>query len=411
MKLQLLSLDVKKDFPILQKKIHGKPLAYLDNAASSLTPEQVLEAMNQYYREYKSNVHRGIYQFSELATQQYEEAHAVTARFINAQPEEIIFTRNTTESLNLLAHSLTRNLQPGDEIVLSEIEHHSNLVPWQLAAKEKNLLVKYIKVTGEGRLDLQHARSIINKKTKVVSLVHISNLLGTINPIQEIAALAHQHAALCIVDAAQSISHMPINVKQLDCDFLAFSSHKMLGPTGIGVLYGKKSLLQHLPPFLTGGGTISEVTYHNTIFRESPVKFEAGTPAIAEAIGLAAAIHHLQEIGIQNIQEYTASLTAYALQQLSTLKNIEIYGPQNPKERGPIISFSLRGIHAHDVAAILDKEGVCIRAGHMCVMPFVKNHLKQQGVCRASFSIYNTPDDINQLVTALHKAQEVFHYD
>ena len=240
MKLQLLNLDVKKDFPILQKKVHGKPLAYLDNAASSLTPEQVIEAMNQYYREYRSNVHRGIYQFSELATEKYEQAHTAAARFINARPEEVIFTRNTTESLNLLAYSLTRNLQPGDEVILTEMEHHSNLVPWQLAAKEKELVVKYIKVTEEGKLDLQHAAGIISKKTKIVSLVHISNLLGTINPVKEIAALAHQRAALCIIDAAQSISHVPIDVQQLDCDFLAFSAHKTLGPTGISFLYSSQ---------------------------------------------------------------------------------------------------------------------------------------------------------------------------
>lgn len=410
MKLQIMQRDVKNDFPILQKKIHGKPLAYLDNAASSLTPEQVLEAMHQYYREFRSNVHRGVYQFSELATEKYEEAHAIVAEFIHAHPGEIIFTRNTTESLNLLASCLTRNLQAGDEIVLTELEHHSNLVPWQLAAKEKQLVVKYIRIAEDGIPDVQHAASIITPKTKIVSLVHMSNLLGSISPVKEIAALAHQHDALCMVDAAQSISHMPIDVQGLDCDFLAFSGHKMFGPTGIGVLYGKKHLLAHLQPFLTGGGTVAEVTYEQTKFREPPARFEAGTPAIAEAIGLAAAIRYLQHLDMQRVQEYTAALTEYALQQLSAVKGIEIYGPRNTGERGPLISFNLQGIHAHDVAAILDKEGVCIRAGHMCVMPFVQQRLQQQSVCRASFHIYNTKEDVDQLIAALHKAREVFNH-
>src|SRR3989344_7002490 len=288
-RLLLNPQQVRKDFPILEKKMNGKQLVYLDNAASSLTPQQVLNAMNKYYQEYRANVHRGIYEFSEKATEEYENAHEIVADFINASPEEIIFTRNTTESLNLLAYTLTQQLEKDDEIVLTEMEHHSNIVPWQLAANKKGLKLKFIKVTEEGNLDMQHAASIINKKTKILSVMHVSNVLGTINPVKELGKLAHKNSAIFIVDAAQSIPHMPIDVKAIDADFMAFSGHKMLGPTGIGVLYGKKHLLEKLPPFLTGGGTISEVTFQQTRFREPPARYEAGTPPIAEAIGLAAA--------------------------------------------------------------------------------------------------------------------------
>ena len=405
-RLLLNPQQVRKDFPILEKKMNGKQLVYLDNAASSLTPQQVLNAMNKYYQEFRANVHRGIYEFSEKATEEYENAHKIVADFINASPEEIIFTRNTTESLNLLAYTLTQQLEKDDEIVLTEMEHHSNIVPWQLAAK-KDLKLKFIKVTEEGNLDMQHAASIINKKTKILSVMHVSNVLGTINPVKELGRLAHKNSAIFIVDAAQSIPHMPIDVKAIDADFLAFSGHKMLGPTGIGVLYGKKHLLEKLPPFLTGGGTISEVTFQQTRFREPPARYEAGTPPIAEAIGLAAAIKYLNSIGMENIHEYTSSLTSIALEEIKKIKNIEIHALQ-AEEKAAVLSFNLPGIHPHDVAAILDKEGIAIRAGHMCCMPLVKQVLKQDSVCRASFHIYNTKDDIYKLIEGIKKAKEVF---
>ena len=401
-------MNIKKDFPILKTKMNNKRLIYLDNAASSLTPEQVLKATNQYYHEYRTNVHRTIYSIGEKATAKFEEARGKVAKFINAKPEEIIFTRNTTESMNLLAYSLSSQLHNNDEVVLTEMEHHSSLVPWQQMSKRHNFKLNFIRVNKEGKLDLEHASSLINENTKVVSVVHMSNLLGTINPLDYIEKLTHKYNAIFIVDAAQSAPHLQIDVKKSNIDFMAFSGHKMLGPTGIGVLYGKKELLESLQPFQMGGGTISEVSYLNTIFTEPPLRFEAGTPNIPGAIGLGAAIDYLEKLKMKYIQQHTESLTQYALKELSKIKDIEIYGPKNIKEHGPVVSFNIQGIHPHDAAAVLDKEGIAVRAGHMCVMPLVKQVLKKDAVCRASFYIYNTKEDINSLVKGLKKVQEKF---
>ena len=398
----------KTDFPILKRRINNHPLVYLDSAASSLTPEPVLKAMQQYYQGYRANVHRAVYQISEEATEKFEGARKKLSSFINSYPEEIIFTRNATEALNLLAYSLSSKLSKKDEVVLTEMEHHSNLVPWQQMSKKHGFRLSFIKVDKEGKLNLKHAKSLINKNTKILSFTHMSNLLGTINPVSKLAELAHRNNSIVILDAAQSIPHIPIDVKKLKIDFMAFSGHKMLGPTGVGCLYGKKELLEKLQPFQYGGGMISEVSFNNTLFTEPPLKFEAGTPDIAGVIGLSAAIDYLQKIKMSNIQSHTESLTQYALKQMSGIPGIEIYGPKSIKERGGIISFNLDNIHPHDVASVLDKEGIAIRAGHMCAMPLVKQILKKDAVCRASFYIYNTKDDIDALVRGLKKVRQVF---
>jgi len=409
MKAQIIHLTkMKQDFPVLQRKIHGKPLTYLDSAASSLTPQQVVEAMNKYYNEYRANVHRGIYQLSEEATEAYDHAHAVVASFIHAFPEEIIFTRSATESLNLLAYSLTKSFRKGDEVVLTQMEHHSNLVPWQQIAKEKGFSIKYIQVKLDGTLDYEHAKKVITSKTKIVSATYMSNVLGTINDVKRLTKLAHDKKALMIVDAAQAIPHFSVNVRELDVDFLAFSGHKMLGPTGIGVLYGKKQILEKMHPFQYGGGMIKQVTFKDTIFNDLPYKFEAGTPAIAEAIGLAKAVEYLQEKGMNSIREHEKELTAYALRKLQEIPNLILYGPQNPELQGGVISFNLSNIHPHDVAALLDKQGIAVRAGHMCAMPLNKEVLKVNSVCRISFYIYNTKEDIDAAVKALHSVEKVF---
>tara|TARA_Y100000034_G_scaffold134545_1_gene203261 strand:- start:513 stop:1697 length:1185 start_codon:yes stop_codon:yes gene_type:complete len=384
-----------EDFPILKNTI------YLDSSATSLTPLPVINAINQYYKEYNANVHRGIYKISEKATKEFELARQKVASFINANYNEIIFTKNTTESLNLLAYNLTKNLQEGDEILLTQMEHHSNLVPWQQLAKEKKLKLNYVDVKNF-KLDLEDFKNKLNSKTKIVSLAHISNVLGCINPIKEISKLAHENNALVVVDAAQSIPHIKIDVEDLDCDFLAFSGHKLFGPTGIGVLYGKERLLENLPPFLYGGEMIKSVGFNETTFNDLPHKFEAGTPPIAQAIGLGKAIEYLQSLG--NIEEYENYLTNYTLEKLKTIPGIKIYS----SGESSVISFNLENIHAHDVSAILDRENIAIRAGHMCAMPLVKEVLKTQAVCRVSLSFYNTTEEIDKLITALKKVKEVF---
>ena len=406
---QLFNVEnVRKDFTILKQKVRNKPLIYLDNGATSLTSDSVVKAMQTYYQEYRANVHRGIHALSEKATLAYEEAKQKVADFIHADFEEIIFTKGTTESLNLLAYTLGKKLQKGDEILLSEMEHHSNIVPWQQQAKERGAVIKYIKINEEGELDMQHLQESITKKTKIVSLVHMSNVLGTINDVKEIGKLVHVHGALLIVDGAQSIPHFPIDVKDLDCDFLAFSGHKMTGPTGIGVLYGKRKLLETLDPFLYGGDMISEVSFAHAVWNDLPWKFEAGTPQIAEAIGLGNAVDYLQEIGMDNIREHEESLTSYALTELNKIPGVVVYGPNNAQQRGSVFSFNVAGIHPHDMATILDREGIAIRAGHMCAMPLVTEILKLPSVCRASLYFYNTTEEIDALAKGIKKAKEIF---
>ncbi len=389
-----ITLDLKQDFPIL------KNIIYLDSASTTQKPTAVINAIKKYYEEDNANVHRGVYKLSLKATMAYEKAHEVVAKFIGAQFEEVIFTKGTTESLNLLAYSLGKTLKAGDEIVLTEMEHHSNLVPWQQLAKEKGLILKFIPITSDFRLDMRKARELITSKTRIVSVTHVSNVLGTINPVKELAALAHEVGAVMIVDAAQSVPHMPINVKELNCDFLAFSGHKMCGPTGIGVLYGKKELLEKMDPFLYGGDMIKEVTFEKSTWNDLPWKFEAGTPNIAGAIGLAAAINYLQKIGMEKIQQHEQELTRYALQQLSSLPGLTLIGPASAEERGAVFSFTVEGMHPHDVSELLDQANICVRGGHHCAMP-LHQKLEIPGSVRASLYFYNTGGDIEALLTAL----------
>jgi len=395
------------DFPLLARCINGKRIVYLDNGATSQKPDTVISAMNHFYTQDNANVHRGIHQLSQRATMEYENAHQVVADFIGASFEEIIFTRGTTESLNFLAEALTKNLQPGDEIVLSQMEHHSNLVPWLQQAKERKLGIRYIPITKDYHLDMEQAQKIITPKTKIVSITHMSNVLGTINDIPTLAKLAHKVGAVLIVDAAQSVPHLTIDVHDLGCDFLVFSGHKMYGPTGIGVLYGKKRLLEQLNPFQYGGGMIREVTFEYATWNDLPWKFEAGTPPIAEAIGLSAAVGYLTAQGMQHLKEHEQQLTQYTLQKLSEIQGLTIVGPGTTKHRGPVISFTLQGLNPHDVSELLDREGIAVRGGHHCAMPLL-NLLGLEGVTRVSLAIYNTKDDIDQLFEAIHKAVRIF---
>ena len=398
---------IREDFPILKQTVNNKLLAYLDNSATSQKPQAVIDSITQYYKEYNSNVHRSIHKLSELATLKYEEAHKKIAEFIGASFEEIIFTRGTTEGLNLLAYSLSHQLKTGDEIVLTQMEHHSNIVPWQQIAKQKGLVLRFIPINDDMRLDIAAAKKIITSKTKIVSITHMSNVFGTINPVTELAEIAHKNSALFIVDGAQSIPHMPINVKSLNCDFFVCSGHKMFGPTGIGFLYGKKHLLEAMNPFLYGGDMIAEVSFENSTWNELPWKFEAGTPNIAGAIGLGIAVDYINNIGINNIMEYEKQLTAYAINKLKKIKGIHIYGPQDSNERGSVISFTIDGIHPHDIATLLDREGIAIRGGHHCAMPLM-SLLGISGTARISLAFYNTFNEIDTLIVGIKKAQEVF---
>jgi cysteine desulfurase/selenocysteine lyase len=401
--------DIQKDFPSL----HAMGMrAYLDSAASSLTPSAVIDAMNAYYKNFRSNVHRGMYKTAGEATQHYEAVRGVVAKFLNASlPEEIVFTKGTTESLNLLATSLGRTFGPGDEVVLSEMEHHANLVPWQEAAKRHGFVLKFIPITSEFHLDMDAARALITSKTKAVSIVHASNVLGTINPAKELAALAHAVGAVLILDAAQSVPHMKIDVRDLDCDFLAFSAHKAYGPTGVGVLYGKKALLEKMEPAQYGGDMIREVKYEGSTWNDAPMKFEAGTPNIAGVIGLGAAIQYLEAIGMDAAEAHDLELTAYALEKLSAIPGVRIVGPASvPGTKGTgmdrigVISFEVAGAHPHDLATLFDREGVAVRGGHHCAMPLM-GKLGLTGTCRASFGIYNGKEDVDALAEAIEKAK------
>lgn len=406
---QLLNLkDIRKEFPILCTKVHEKKLIYLDNAATTQKPNQVISSITDFYTKYNSNVHRGIHKLSEMATLQFELAHKTVSKFINADFEEIVFTSGTTESLNLLANSLGSELNSNDEVVLTIMEHHSNLIPWQQMSKKIGFKLKFIGITSDGKLDMNQAKNLITKNTKIVSIVHVSNAIGTINPIKELIDLAHNVGAVSIIDAAQSVPHMTIDVKKLDCDFLVFSGHKMLGPTGIGVLYGKKTLLENMQPFLYGGNMIREVKLETSTWADLPEKFEAGTPNISGAIGLAAAITYLTRIGMNSIESYEKELLNYASEQLSTIKGITIYGPKD--ERSCVLSFNVEGIHSHDISTLLDREGVAVRGGHHCAMPLMKV-LDLTGTVRASFYFYNTFEEVDELVKAIIQARKVFGYD
>ncbi len=378
--------------------------AYLDSAASSLTPTPVVEAMNDYYQNFRANVHRGMYKTAGEATERYEAVRGVVAKFLNAaSSEEIVFTKGTTESLNLLATSLSRTFGPGDEVVLTEMEHHANVVPWQEAAKRHGFVLKFIPLTSAYALDMEAARALITPKTKAVSIAHASNALGTVNPVKDLAMLARAVGAVLILDAAQSVAHLKIDVRQLDCDFLAFSAHKAYGPTGVGVLYGKKALLEKMEPAQYGGDMIREVTYETSTWNDAPMKFEAGTPNIAGVIGLGAAIQYLEAIGMDVVETRDRALTTYALEKLSAIPGVRIVGPV-AGERIGVVSFEMDGAHPHDLATLLDREGVAVRGGHHCAMPLMRK-LGMTGTCRASFGVYSGNEDADALVEALKKAK------
>lgn len=398
--------DIRKQFPILEQKVNGHDLVYLDSAATSQKPLPVIEAITKYYREYNSNVHRGVHTLGTKATDGYENAREKVRQFINAKStQEIIFTRGTTTALNIVAASYGRaNLEEGDEIVISHMEHHANVIPWQQVAKETGATLKYVPLQEDGTISVKDLEETVTNQTKIVSLTLVSNVLGTINPIKEFAAIAHKHGAVMVVDAAQGAPHMKIDVQDLDCDFLAFSGHKMCAPTGIGVLYGKKELLENMEPVETGGEMIDFVGLYESTWKELPWKFEAGTPIIAGAIGLAAAIDFLEEIGLDNIAEYEHKLANYALEALSEIEGISIYGP---KERAGLVTFNLVDVHPHDVATVLDAEGIAVRAGHHCAQPLMK-WLNVSATARASFYLYNTEEEIDKLAKALQKTKEYF---
>jgi cysteine desulfurase / selenocysteine lyase len=398
--------EIRKLFPILDQQVNGNPLVYLDSAATSQKPIQVIEALETYYKEYNSNVHRGVHTLGTKATDQYEGAREKIRRFINAaSTEEVIFTRGTTTAINTVASSYGRaNLGEGDEIVITPMEHHSNIIPWQQVAKATGASLKYIPLQKDGSISLEDVKSTVTANTKIVAVMHVSNVLGAINPVKEIAQIAHQNGAVMLVDGAQSTPHMKVDVQDLDCDFYAFSAHKMCGPTGIGVLYGKRDLLNNMEPVEFGGEMIDFVGLHDSTWKELPWKFEGGTPIIAGAIGLGAAIDFLEDIGLDNIAHHEHELAQYALERLSDIEGIAIYGP---KERAGLVTFNLEEVHPHDVATVLDAEGIAVRAGHHCAQPLMK-WLDVSSTARASFYLYNTKEEIDVFVKGLQKTKEYF---
>ncbi len=402
--------DIRKDFPILSREVHGKPLVYLDSAASSQKPRAVIDAMSTYYETYHANVHRGVYEISEEATAAMERARVKVARFINARhSKQVIFTRNTTESINLVAYSWgSTNIAAGDLILLTEMEHHSNLVPWQMLAQRTGARLEFIPITDDGLLQLDVYQQLLQQQPKLVAFTHVSNVLGTINPAQEMIAQAHAVGVTALLDAAQSVPHLPVDVQALDVDFLCFSAHKMLGPTGIGALYGKRALLEAMPPYMGGGDMIRKVGLQESTWNDLPWKFEAGTPSIAEAIGLGAAVDYLLAIGMENVLHHEQQITRYAMEQLQTVPGLTIYGP-DASRRGGVISFTLGDIHPHDLASILDQQaGVAVRAGHHCAQPLMER-LGLTATARASFYVYTTEEEIDILVQGLHKAIQIFN--
>lgn len=395
---------LRKDFPIFK---NDKNLIYLDNGATTQKPKQVISRISDFYENSNANVFRGIYRQSEAATEAYEKSRILIARFINADAEEIIFTNNATDSINSLSYAIDSLIpMEKDEILVSEMEHHSNLIPWQQLAMRKNMKLKFIKIKEDFTLDLQDASEKITEKTAIVSVVHISNALGTINPVSQIAEIAKKNRAIFVVDATQSVPHIKVDVKEIDCDFLAFSGHKMLAPTGIGVLYGKKNLLAQITPFRFGGGMVKSVTFNSAEFAEIPRKFEAGTPNISGVLALGESVNYLNKIGMKNIQTWEQKLIKYLIEKLEKISGIKIYNPGLEKSSG-ILSFNLEGIHAHDVASLLDSYGIAVRAGHHCCMPLMKI-LGIPGTIRVSFYFYNTFEDIDRLIEAIKKIKEKF---
>jgi cysteine desulfurase/selenocysteine lyase len=407
-----MTLDVqriRKDFPILERQVYGKPLVYLDNAATSQKPRQVIDALVNYYENYNANIHRAVHCLGEEATAAYEEARAKVAKFINApSPESIIFTRNTTEAINLVAYTWGReNVREGDEILLTQMEHHSNLIPWQRLAAEKGASVRYIELTETQTLALDGLENLFDARTRIAAMPHVSNSLGTINPVEKIAAEARRNGTLFLVDGAQGAPHLPVDVQAIGCDFYAFSAHKMLGPTGVGVLYGRPELLEEMEPFLGGGEMIRKVTFEGATWNDLPWKFEAGTPNIADVIAFGAAIDYLDRLGMEKVRDHEVEITDYALTRMSQLEGIVVYGPPDPRERGGVVSFNFGDLHPHDIGTVLDHHGVAIRAGHHCTQPLMRT-LGVSGTARASFYVYNTPEEVDVLVEALEATRDFF---
>jgi cysteine desulfurase / selenocysteine lyase len=401
--------EIRKDFPILERETaNGARVIYLDSTATSQKPVQVIEAMNDYYRRSNANIHRGVHTLAEEATELYEGARERIAKFINAaSSREIIYTRNTTESINLVAYSWARaNLKAGDLVILTEMEHHSNLVPWHMLQIERGIELEFIPVTEDGLLDLETYKTLLDRRPKLVSFTHMSNVLGTINPAHEIIRLAHEAGAITLVDGAQSVPHLSVDVQALDADFYAFSAHKMCGPTGIGILYGKSALLDAMPPFLGGGDMIKEVKLRSFRANSLPHKFEAGTPAIAEAVGFGAAVDYLSAVGMDKIVAHEHEITEYALDQLEEIPGVKLFGPSADK-KGGVAAFTLDGIHPHDVAQILDKDGIAVRAGHHCAQP-LHEKFGIPATSRASFYLYSTKEEVDMLVNGLYKVKEMF---
>ena len=393
----------------MQQQVNGKPLAFLDSGASSQKPRRVIVCLEEYYEHTNANVHRGVYKLSEEATFAFERARGKVARFIGASShKELIFTRNTTEAINLVARAWgDANVRAGDRILLSVMEHHSNLVPWQQLAQRTGAQLDFLPIDGEGRLVLDDLDTLLTERTKLVAITHQSNVLGTINPVREIAARAHDAGALMLVDGAQSVPHMPVNVQELGIDFLAFSGHKMCGPTGIGGLWGRRKILEAMPPFLGGGSMIREVTLQSTTYADLPARFEAGTPAIGEAIALGEAVDFLSGLGMDKIFAHEQHLIGYALERLSEVEGLRVYGPTSLEQRGGALSFTLDGVHPHDIAAVLDGEGIAVRAGHHCCQP-LHTLLDVPATARASFYLYNIPEEIDRLAAGLEKARKLF---
>ncbi len=400
---------LRADFPILNRIVNGVPLVYLDSAATSQKPESVIRVMDEYYRQHNANVHRGIHQLAEEATEMYENARKRVAKFIKAASwREIIFVRNTTEALNVVVQAWGRaNVKPGNVILLTGMEHHSNLVPWQLLAAEKNARLEFIEVAEDGQLQWEMLDRLLTEQVKVFAFTAMSNVLGTINPVKALVRRAHAVGAIAVVDGAQAVPHLPVDVQDLDCDFLAFSGHKMCGPTGSGALYGKRALLEAMPPFMVGSDMIKTVKRYESKWNDLPYKFEAGTPSIAEGIGLGAAVDYLTAIGLHRIRAHEKELVGYGIDRLAEVEDLTFYGPQEPEVHGGVLTFNLKGIHPHDLSTLLDQDGIAIRAGHHCAQPLME-HLHVAATARASLYLYNEPHEIDKLIVALRKAQQVF---
>jgi cysteine desulfurase/selenocysteine lyase len=401
---------VRNDFPILSRLVNGKPLVYLDNAATSHKPRQVIDALVDYYERYNSNVHRGVHTLSVEATEHYEEARGKVARFINApEPEHVIWVRNTTEAINLVAKTWAKaNVHAGDEILVTEMEHHSNLVPWQQLAAEQGATLKFIALDDDYKLDLSDLDSLLTPKTRIVAITHMSNVLGTITPVEQLIEAAHRVGAVVLLDAAQSVPHLPIDVQKLGCDFLAFSGHKMLAPTGIGCLYVRGELLDEIEPFLYGGEMVLAVTFETASWAPLPMRFEAGTPNIADAIGMGAAVDYLQALGMDNVRQHEVAITRYAVERFRELEEVTTFGTADIEMRGGVVSFYLDSVHPHDLGQVLDSHGIAIRTGHHCAMPLVRSRLHVPATARASFYLYNTESEVDALIDGLKATMDYF---